>query len=126
MSHHHVVSCTPLRASVHDRPLVPTIRSVISDHPTRAAVADLLHLTYRMAIAALRTGSHGANRRARSAGESQEEVALRCVAFLFEQENGRFVRLRRHYGRIAIDEWHPARLMAATRMLVQTAIDRSR
>lgn len=76
-----------------------TLRQVVSDRPDRAQVVRLVTSLQRVALAYLRLRRRRSDLRLYTGGLDDQDIALECVADLFERDDrGCFIRLRQRFG----------------------------
>ena len=95
------------------------IASCTARKPERAHVQKFVDKCYRMAVVYLRRRAHAGRLDPRFFGRSIDDLAMDCIADLFERdEKGRFPQLVSYFEPMMEENLSEARLVSATRRLV--------
>ena len=100
------------------------IQKVVADSTVRPAVIEIVALFHHIALVYLRHKDAAGGLKLANLGLSVEDLALDCIAGLFERDQaGRFPVLARYYEEIQWQTLDEVTLSGATRRLVFSAVN---
>ncbi len=108
----------------HLIPLDAIIPGVLSTHPSERHVRDFVYVCRNLAVSYLQTKISAGKLDLRYFGVSVEDLALDCIAPLFERDSKcRYVELKEYYARFAWTRMSAEELLSTTRILIFSMVN---